>query len=54
MVSWRRLAPITATDVGLKNRWIEAASATCSRPCMIPIAVSVGSIGNSSWSTPSS
>ena len=36
MVSWRRLAPITATDCGLKKRWIEAASATCSRPCMMP------------------
>ena len=42
MVSWRRLAPITATERGLKNRWIDAASASCSRPCMIPIAVSVG------------
>ncbi len=54
MVSWRRLAPMTATDAGLKKRWMLAASATCSRPCMMPIAVSVGSIGNSSWRTPSS
>ena len=31
MVSWRRLAPMTATERGLKNRSIEAASARCSR-----------------------
>ena len=30
-MSWRRLAPITATERGLKNRSIEAASARCSR-----------------------
>ena len=54
MVSWRRLAPITATERGLKNCWIEAASARCSRFIITPIAVSVGSMGNSSMRTPSS
>ena len=54
IVSWRRLAPITATERGLKNRWIEAASAWCSRLDMAPTRVSVGSIGNSRLSTPSS
>ncbi len=43
-----------ATDRGLKNRSIEAASARCSRPCMTPMAVSVASMGNSRTSTPSS
>ena len=40
IVSWRRLAPITATLFGLRNRLIEADSATCSRLCMMPMAVS--------------
>ena len=53
MVSCRRLAPTIATDVGWKKRWIEADSATCSRSCITPMAVSVGSIGNSSVITPS-
>ena len=48
MVSWRRLAPITATDRGLKNASIDADSARCSRAAITPSAVSVGSIGNSS------
>ncbi len=53
MVSWRRLAPMMATERGWKNLWIETASARCSRLCITPIAVSVGWIGNSSWMTPS-
>ena len=43
-----------ATERGLKNFSIEADSARCSRSCITPIAVSVASIGNSSWMTPSS
>ena len=54
MVSWRRLAPMIATERGLKNRSIEADSARCSRLRITPIAVSVGSIGNSRVITPSS
>ena len=54
MVSWRRLAPMTATERGLKNRSIDADSARCSRCTITPIAVSVGSMGNSSMRTPSS
>ena len=54
IVSWRRLAPITATERGLKNRWIEADSALCSRPAIAPTNVSVASIENSRVSTPSS
>ena len=54
MVSWRRLAPITATERGLKNFSMEADSARCSRLAITPIAVSVGSIGNSRTITPSS
>ena len=45
---------MTATERGLKNFSIEAASARCSRLAIAPIAVSVGSIGNSSSITPSS
>ena len=45
---------MTATDRGLKNFSIDAASARCSRPAITPIAVSVGSIGNSRVMTPSS
>ncbi len=36
IVSWRRLAPITATERGLKNLSIEAASARCSRFAITP------------------
>ena len=54
MVSCRRLAPITATDRGVKNRSIEAYSARCSRCSITPIAVSVGSIRKTSSITPSS
>ncbi len=53
MVSCRRLAPMIATDLGRKNRSIDAASAACSRSRITPIAVSVGSMGNSSVITPS-
>ena len=38
---------MTATERGLKKVSIEAASARCSRLDITPIAVSVGSIGNS-------
>ena len=54
IVSWRRLAPMTATLRALKNAPIEAASARCSRACITPTAVSVGSMANSSCITPSS
>ncbi len=54
MVSWRRLAPMTAIARGLKNFSMDAASARCSRLAITPIAVSVGSIGNSRTITPSS
>ncbi len=54
IVSWRRLAPITATDRGLKNVAMDADSARCSRLAITPAKVSVGSIGNSSVITPSS
>ena len=36
MVSWRRLAPITATERGLKNVSIDFASARCSRVAITP------------------
>ena len=45
---------MTATDRGLKNDSMEAASARCSRLLITPIAVSVASIGNSRLTTPSS
>ncbi len=54
IVSWRREAPMIATERGLKNLSIEADSARCSRACITPIAVSVASMGKSSWITPSS
>ena len=54
MVSWRRLAPITATDLGLKKVSMDLASARCSRCAITPAKVSVVSIGNSSVITPSS
>ncbi len=54
MVSWRRLAPITATDRGLKKVSMDFDSARCSRVAITPAKVSVGSIGNSSDITPSS
>ena len=36
MVSWRRLAPITATDRGLKKVSIDLDSARCSRVAITP------------------
>ncbi len=54
IVSWRRLAPMIATDLGEKNRSIEAYSARCSRCSITPIAVSVGSMRKTSSMTPSS
>ena len=54
MVSWRRLAPMTATERGRKKRSMEADSARCSRCAITPMAVSVGSMLNSSSITPSS
>ncbi len=54
MVSCRRLAPITATERGLKNVSIDFHSARCSRVAITPAAVSVLAIGNSSVITPSS
>jgi hypothetical protein len=54
MVSWRRLAPMTATERGRKKRSMDADSARCSRCAITPMAVSVGSMLNSSSITPSS
>jgi hypothetical protein len=45
---------MTATLLALKNRWMDAASARCSRACITLIEVSVASIGNSNLITPSS
>ena len=42
-----------ATERGWKKRWIEAASAVCSRARISPTAVSVESMGNSRVITPS-
>ena len=52
MLSWRRLAPITATERALTNRSIDRAAARWSRCSITPIAVSVGSMENSRVITP--
>ncbi len=54
MVSCRRLAPMTATDLGDRKRSMDAYSARCSRCSITPMAVSVGSIRKTSSITPSS
>ncbi len=54
MVPSRRLAPITATLDGFSSRSIDSASERCSRACITPYDVSVGSISNATTITPSS
>ena len=49
-----REAPITATDRGRSRRWIDLASACCSRACMTATDARVGAISNDSRTTPES
>ena len=53
-VSGFRLAPITATDLGVSTRATDAASARCSRASAAARARSVGSISNSTCTMPPS